>query len=159
MANQIHGTGSPSPAGEWTFCLLSQVIDRYKRQPIITAILRSIFSQLKMSNYDDMFWAACCLAYFGFLRSSKFTVPNGDNFSQALHLSVSDITADQRVASSRTQVNIKVSKTDPFRQGCVITLGRGTSPLYPVEALFNYLDVRGGASGPLFVPLKRCSIK
>jgi hypothetical protein len=44
-----------------------------------------------------------------------------------------------------------VSKTDPFRQGCVITLGRGTSPLYPVEALFNYLDVRGGASGPLYL--------
>jgi site-specific recombinase XerD len=32
-----------------------------------------------------MFWAACCLAYFGFLHSSEFTVPNGAIFLQALH--------------------------------------------------------------------------
>jgi hypothetical protein len=42
-----------------------------KRQPIIPAILRSIFSQLKMSNYDDMFWAACCSAYLG-----SYALPN-----------------------------------------------------------------------------------
>ena len=42
---------------------------------------------------------------------------------------------------------IKVSKTDPFRQGC--TLGR--SPLCPVESLLSYLEIRGGTDGPLFV--------
>jgi hypothetical protein len=98
-----------------------------------------------------MFWAACCLAYFGFLRSSEFTVPNGATFSQASHLSVYDIAADQRVAPSRIQVNIKVSKTDPFRQGCILTLGQGRSPLCPVEAMLNFLEPRGGSAGPLFV--------
>jgi hypothetical protein len=49
----------------------------------------------------SLLWAACCLAYFGFLRSSEFTVPNGATFSQALHLSVHDIAADQRVAPSK----------------------------------------------------------
>jgi hypothetical protein len=106
-----------------------------KRLPVTPAILRAIYSHLDLSQYDDvMFWAACCLAYFGFLRSSEFTVPNGVTFSHALHLSVHDIAADQRVAPSTIQVNIKVSKTDPFRQGCILTLGQGRSPLCPVEA-------------------------
>lgn len=122
------------------------------RLPVTPVILRSIFRHLDMIVYDDvMFWAACCLAYFGFLRSSEFTVPNATAFSSHLHLSVNDITVDQRVNPSQIQVNIKVSKTDPFRHGCVIALGQGRSPLCPVEAVLSYLSIRGGASGPLFV--------
>ena len=49
--------------------------------PITPAILRSIFRHLDMSVYNDvLFWAACWLAYFHFLRSSEFTVPNGEDF-------------------------------------------------------------------------------
>ena len=122
------------------------------RLPITPAILRSIFRLLDMSEYDDvLFWAACCLAYFGFLRSSKFTVPNADAFSPDLHLSVNDISVDRRVDPSQIHVNIKVSKTDPFRHGCIIALGQGRSPLCPVEAVLSYLSIRGGTAGPLFV--------
>ena len=109
-----------------------------KRLPVTPAILRAIYSHLDLSQYDDvMFSAACCLAYFGFSRSSEFTIPNGATFSQALHLSVHDIAADQRVA--------------PFRQGCILTLGQGRSPLCPVEAMLNFMELRGGSAGPLFV--------
>ena len=105
-----------------------------------------------MSVYDDvLFWAARCLAYFGFLRSSEFTVPTANAFSPYLHLSVNDITVDRRVDPSQNQVNIKVSKTDPFRHGCIIALDQGRSPLCPVEAVLSYLSIRGGGSGPLFV--------
>ena len=122
------------------------------RLPITPAILRSIFRLFDMSEYDDvLFWAACCLAYFGFLRSSEFTVPNADAFSPDLHLSVNDISVDRRVDPSQIHVNIKVSKTDPFRHGCIIALGQGRSPLCPVEAVLSYLSIRGGTSGPLFV--------
>ena len=122
------------------------------RLPITPAILRSIFRHLNMTVYDDvLFWAACCLAYFGFLRSSEFTVPNVNAFPPYLHLSVNDITVDRWVDPSQIQVNIKVSKTDPFRHGCIIALGQGRSPLCPVEAVLSYLPIRGGASGPLFV--------
>ena len=111
------------------------------RLPITPAILRSIFRLLDMSEYDDvLFWAACCLAYFGFLRSSEFTVPNADAFSPDLHLSVNDISVDRRVDPSQIHVNIKVSKTDPFRHGCIIALGQGRSPLCPVEPV----SIRGG---------------
>ena len=122
------------------------------RLPVTPAILRNICRHLNLYVYDDaMFWAACCLAYFGFLRASEFTVPNATAYSPAFHLSVTDVAADQRVAPSRIQVTIKVSKTDPFRQGCVITLGLGLPPLCPVESMLTYLALRGGTVGPLFV--------
>jgi hypothetical protein len=112
-----------------------------KRLPVTPAILRAIYGHLDLSQYDDvMFWAACCLAYFGFLRSSEFTVPNGATFSQALHLSVHDIAADQRVAPSRIQANIKVSKTDPFRQGCATSAALAGVPDHLFQTLGRWFS-------------------
>ena len=123
-----------------------------KRLPITPDILTAIYRCLDYSVYDDvLFWAACCLAYFGFLRSSEFTVPHGNAYTPALHLSHEDVAFDRRVNPSSIQVTIKVSKTDPFRQVCTLTLGQGRPPLCPVESLLNYLDIRGGSAGPLFV--------
>ena len=54
--------------------------DRRKIKTSVTAlVLLSIKLQLDFSNFDHiMFWAACCLAFFGFLRCSEFTVsPSG----------------------------------------------------------------------------------
>jgi hypothetical protein len=86
-----------------------------KRLPITPDILSEIYRCLDFAVYDDvLFWAACCLVYFGFLRSSEFTVPHGTSYSPSLHLSHQDVAFDRRVDSSCLQVFIKVSKTDPF---------------------------------------------
>ena len=123
-----------------------------RRLPITPHILRNLFSGLNLSNFDDlMFWGACCLAFFGFLRSAEFTLQPGTVFSSSHHLSVADVTVDRRNNPSSIQVCIKASKTDPFRNGCLITLGRGLPPVCPVEAMLNYLELRGGHSGPLFI--------
>ena len=109
-----------------------------RRLPITPHILRNLFSVLNLSNFDDlMFWGACCLAFFGFLRSAEFTLQLGTVFSSSHHLSVADVTVDRRNNPSSIQVCIKASKTDPFRNGCLITLGRGLPPVCPVEALGN----------------------
>ena len=48
-----------------------------QRLPITDEILLIIFNSLDLSLPDhSMFWAACTLAYFGFLRSAELTVPN-----------------------------------------------------------------------------------
>ena len=52
---------------------------------------------------------------------------------------------------SSLQVRIKSSKTDPFRQGCFIYLGRGQAPLCPISAILAYLRWQGPLSGPLFI--------
>lgn len=38
MANQIHGTGSPLPAGEWTLCLLSQDVKAASIELYLSAV-------------------------------------------------------------------------------------------------------------------------
>ena len=45
---------------------------------------------------------------------------------------------------------IKQSKTDPFRQGVTIFLGRTDTELCPVGAVLAYLAIRCGKGGPLF---------
>ena len=110
-----------------------------------------------------MFWAACCLGYFGLLRASEFTVPNLASFPPSLHLSVQDISVDSMVTPSCTRVNIKGSKTDPFRQGCYVHIGAGHLPLCTLSALMTYLSLRGNSAGPLFLfpdgrPLSRATL-
>ena len=69
-----------------------------------------------------MFWAACTLGYFVFLRAAEFTVPNLASFSSSIHLTVRDIAVDGASSPSCMQVTIKASKTDPFRKGLTCIL-------------------------------------
>ena len=112
----------------------------------------------------QMFWSACSLGYFGFLRASEFTVPNLSTFSASLHLSVHDIAVDSSSAPSSMRVRIKGSKTDPFRKGCFVHIGLSGHPLCTVQAMMSsYLASRADAPGPLFLftngqPLTRTNL-
>jgi len=90
-----------------------------------------------------MFWATCTLAYFGLLRAAEFTVPSLASFSPLIHLGVKDISVDSASDPSTMHVKIKASKTDPFRKGCFIHIGRGRSALCAIQALMAYLALRG----------------
>lgn len=123
-----------------------------KRLPVTVDILKLMHSHLSPILYDDvMFWSACTLAFFGFLRSAEFTVPGMSSFDPAIHLTVNDIAVDSHSNPTCLQVLIKASKTDPFRQGCTIVIGRGSSPICAIEALISYLRCRGDRPGPLFL--------
>ena len=122
------------------------------RLPVSSNILRIIYSAIDLKSFDDvMFWAACLLAYFGFLRSAEFTVPSLSAFNPSVHLSVSDVSVDVPLNPSCLQVFIKASKTDPFRKGCNILIGLGSPPLCAVQAVVSYLARRGQRPGPLFL--------
>ena len=96
-----------------------------QRLPITNSLLATIFQAMDMTSYDHcMFWAACTLGYFGFLRSAEFTVPNSSSFFfPGLHLEVGDVAVDWTLHPSCSRVRIKTSKTDPFHQGCFIHIG------------------------------------
>ena len=98
-----------------------------------------------------MFWAACNLAYFGFLRSAEFMVPNLASYVPAIHLGVEDVAVDSHLSPSCLHLRIKASKTDPFRKGCFLHIGKGEFPLCAISSLLAYLTLRGDASGPLFL--------
>ena len=60
--------------------------------PITDDIMMVIFRALDLTHPDHcMFWAACNLAYFGFLHSAEFTVPNLASYVPDIHLGVADI--------------------------------------------------------------------
>jgi len=124
-----------------------------ERRPITPDLLRKI-----KGVWDDrahevdvvMLWAACCLAYFGFMRIGELTVPTDDGYDTLSHLSWGDVMVDNPTRPSRMEVRIKASKTDPFRQGVSIFIGRVASDLCPVSAMLAYMVVRGKEAGPLF---------
>ena len=100
------------------------------RLPVTRDIMMLIHNSLDLQQFDHiMFWAACTLTYLGFLRSSEFTVPRAASFSPSVHLTPLDIAFDSRVNPSCVRVYIKASKTDPFRRGCFLQIGRGRDKL------------------------------
>ena len=49
------------------------------------------------------------------------------------------------------RLQIKASKTDPFRKGAFIHIGLGRPPLCAVNSVMSYLTHRGNVPGPLFL--------
>ena len=57
------------------------------------------------------------------------TVPSDEDYDPSVHLSVQDIAADDLKSLSVLHVMIKQSKTDPFRKGVDLFIGKTGSPL------------------------------
>ena len=122
--------------------------DEFKT-PITASVLLSIKLQLDFRKYDHvMFWEACCLAFFGFLRCSEFTVHSA-GFQSDVHLTPGDILVNKKPFPDSLVVKLKKSKTDQFRRGFSVVLARSDSRLCPVCALLTYLQLRGPSQGPL----------
>ena len=118
----------------------------------ITPLTQSVHSQIAHTMaHNVLLWAACCLAIFGFLRCGEFTVPSQTDYDPDTHLSLTNIALDNKVSPSVIQVKIKQSKTDPFRQGVDIYLGRTGKDICPIQAIVPYLIIRGAQPDPLFV--------
>ena len=88
--------------------------------------------------------------FFGFLRSGEFTAPESDEFDPGQHLSFTDVAVDSLDSPRCLSIKIKQSKTDPFRQGVTICLGKTEALFCPVGAILSYLVMRGPGGGPLF---------
>ena len=112
--------------------------------------MRSIWER-DPHNFDHiMLWAACTLCFFGFLRSGEISVPSDNCYDPGAHLSLTDVAVDNLSDPSVLQVRIKASKTDPFRKGVDIFLGRTGDDICPISAMLAYVAVRGDEPGPLF---------
>ena len=77
----------------------------------------------------------------------------GSNLSLFLWLpplTFDDMTVDRAEDPTRLSIRLKASKTDQFREGTVIHLGRTGQALCPVAAMLAYLVRRKEGEGPLF---------
>jgi hypothetical protein len=126
------------------------------RLPITPSILQKLqevwSTSSKCCAFDrKMLWAACCLGFFGFLRVGEMTAPGDATYDASVHLSISDIAVDNSKSPAVVRVTIKASKTDPFRKGVELYLGKTGTTVCPVTAMVSYLCVRGMSSGALFL--------
>lgn len=124
------------------------------RLPITIHHLRLFYCLLAIPhtrNYDSvMTWAAMTLSFFGFLRLGELTC-NG-KFSSDTHLSLGDVTfLPSWDNPDHMSIRIKVSKTDPFRSGQTIMVGKTNQPVCPVKAMKSYFSLRNSTPGPLFI--------
>ena len=100
------------------------------------------------SQGTKMLWAACCLAFFGFLRVGEMVTPDDGSYDPTAHLGFGDVAVDNPRQPSFVRVSIKQSKTDPFRKGVDLFIGHTGGDLCP---LLSFMMVRRSGTGPLFV--------
>jgi hypothetical protein len=108
------------------------------RLPLTAPMLHKIGVHLSHSTvlgpYEDMLlWTALCVGFFGALRCGEFTEG---------HLTVGDImfSHDKALDKQYVSLNLKGSKTDPYRQGCTIFLFHTGQVLCPYTALVKYFN-------------------
>ena len=124
------------------------------RLPITPALLLAIkgaWERESITRDKAMLWAAVALCFFGFLRSGEVCIPGEKAFDEGAHLTIRDVQVDNLANPQSVQIKIKASKTDPFRQGVLVYVGRTNKPLCPVSALLAYMVIRGNKPGPLFI--------
>ena len=123
------------------------------RLPISPAMLqglRRVWQRHPNSRDATMLWAAATMGFFGFLRVGEMTTPS-DRFDPNCHLAHGDVRVNDNQDPQYVVVRIKASKTDPFRQGVSIYLGRTHNELCPVAAVLSYMVQRGDTEGPFFL--------
>ena len=99
-----------------------------------------------------LIWATYCLAFFGFLWVSEFTIPSNTRYDEECHLSSADISIDNHNNPQILKVKIKQSKTDSFRRRVDIYLGTTGTTLCLIKAILPYLALRPNHhNGLLFI--------
>jgi len=126
---------------------------RQTRLPIILPLLVQLWHswQVNRSRRDGLMLWAAATCVFGFLTAGEVIVPSDSAFDPSIHLSYRDISVDAHSAPTYVGVNIDTSKTDLFRWGVTIYLGRMHSTICPVVAVLKYMVDKGLSKGPLFV--------
>ena len=127
---------------------------RNPRLPITPPILQRIRSLWDSSPKRVEYvlpWAAVTLCFFGFFRSGEITVPSREAFDPQVHLSWGDVAIDDRNNPQAVRVHLRRSKTDQFRNGIDIVIGRTGDSLCPVAAVCAFMVRRGSSPGPFFM--------
>ena len=124
------------------------------RLPITLPILSKLKEVWLAPTFEDfdghMLWAVASICFFGFFRAGELTTPAEGQYDPNTNLTFADIAVDVKKDPKMIQVHLKASKTDPFRAGVDVFIGRAGNDLCPIRVMIDYLSCRGGSAGPLF---------
>ena len=141
---------------------LEYVVKGYKRSvpnqsrsrlpitPPIMTKLREEWERLPSRANGSMLWAAACMCFFGFLRSGEVVTPTDSGFDPEVHLAYGDVRINDLNDPSFLEIHLKASKTDPFRLGVSVYIGKTASGMCPVAAILAYSVQWGNTPGPFF---------
>lgn len=122
------------------------------RYPVTFNILKDVCTYLRCNSnsfQELMMQTACVVAFFGFLRCGEFTVKT--YFDHTVHLCVSDLS----ITDDYVILNLKRSKTDPFREGVKLKLFKVGGSLCPHATCCKYVSARlkqnPSPDDPLFI--------
>ena len=125
---------------------------RARRLPITVHNLYQLQNYIKkmVTSFHNkrLLWSAVTLSFFGLFRSSEITSSWVNRFLSRHTLLVADVTFAPGM--SYVSVNVKSSKTDPFRVGCIVRIGATGNQVCPVSALHHFLNASPNRQGPLF---------
>ena len=125
-------------------------IARLPKTPKHLVQLKEVWSN-EGSRFDGlMFWAAKSLCFFDFMCSGELTIPSATSYDEGAHLSFNNVAVDGIQSPRMLRMHIKASKTDPFRVGVNIYVGRTGNLLCLVSAVLHYMVARRPGSGPFF---------
>ena len=68
----------------------------------------------------------------------ELTVPSDSSYDSSVHLSFGDVAVDDPSAPSILSIHLKASKTDRFRKGVDVFVGRTEQELCPVSAVLAF---------------------
>ena len=149
-----HGRSSPLESS-WTSARVytflnsvkrNQTNTKRERMPIDINVLKKIVNQVSKSYTDKLMTAACTLAFFAFLRCGEFTVDS--ELPEEVILCKEDLV----ISSNKLLINLRKSKTDPFRKGIAIHVYSTKNEVCPVAAMHQYMcSAKQSASKALFI--------
>lgn len=125
-----------------------------QRLPITANIMSQILHHSSTAFPEGiearLLWAACCLGYFGFMRSGEFTHTTG---SLPPAIQAADLAVDSHESPTIVKVTLRRAKTDPFGKGVDVYFGRTNTSICPVAGLLQYMAVRPDSekSAPLLI--------
>ena len=94
-------------------------LDKRERLPITPELLmqmKQVWSREPKKFDNIMLWAACCVCYFGFLRSGEVTVPSEAAYDSSVHLNMSDIAVRQHLLPIYDQDQNKSLQNRPVQK-------------------------------------------
>ena len=136
----------------------SQTAGIKPRLPITYDILQNFLNCLEKGVFglhvDSVMQTMCTIGFFGFLRCGEMTCKYA-KFDPVVDLTMQDV---QFTSSSSMSIQIKASKTDPFRQGITLHFFQMKPPICPVRMMSIYFRNRmrlgGSHDSPLFIDSK-----